>query len=84
MNTEDNQSNVAQLMLTIDLQNQAAQRMFSAPAMTASHAYINARMERIALMAQERREQVGLAQAIKEACAALDALCAEIERERVP
>ncbi len=83
MNTEDNKTVVAQLMLTIDLQNQAAQRMFTAPAMTASHVYINARMEGIALMAQKRRQQVGVEQAIKEVCTALDALCEEIGGEKL-
>lgn len=77
------QSNVAQLMQTIDLQNQAAQRMFTAPAMTAAHAYINARIERIAIMAQERKQQVGLAQTVQEVCAALDALCEEMRGEQL-
>jgi DNA-binding MurR/RpiR family transcriptional regulator len=74
-------SRVAYLRHTIDLQNQAAQHGLTGLAITAPHEYITARMERIALMVQAHKEQVGEEQAIREAAQALEALCDALAKE---
>lgn len=77
--TQTNQSEVANLMHTIDLQNQAAQYALTAPALgTARHTFINARLEHIATIHQQRKSEVGWEQATSETCAAIDALCDEV------
>lgn len=71
-------SELALYLQGIELQNEAAQRGLTGMAITSSHAYINARMERIAIMAQQRAEHIGDVAAAEEACAAMDALHSEI------
>ena len=62
-NYENTQSEVARLLQSIDEQYQAAQRMFTDPAITAPHAFITARQEQIANYVEQLREQVGDQQA---------------------
>jgi N-methylhydantoinase A/oxoprolinase/acetone carboxylase beta subunit len=74
----EGKSELARCLQEIDRQYEAAQRGLTGVAITALHAYINARMERIALFAQQRSEQIGDLAAGKEACEAMEALHNEI------
>lgn len=71
-------SEVAQFRQQQALQDEAALLALTGFAYTASHAYINARMEHIALRLQQRWRQIGTSHAIQEACIALDALSEEM------
>lgn len=69
---------VAQVMQEIELQNEAAQRGLTGIAITSRHAFIIARMERIARIALERRKEVSNEQVVKEVDEAVDAIKAEL------
>lgn len=76
----EGKSELARCLQEIDRQNEAAERGLTGMAMTAQHAYINARMEHIAFIAQQRTQEIGAQAAGKEACEAMDALHEEIKK----
>jgi hypothetical protein len=78
---EPSRSEVAYFRTQQALQEEAAWLALGGLAYTAPHAYINARIERIASLMEERQQQVDQAQAIQEACAAMSALCEELSGE---
>jgi hypothetical protein len=62
---EESKSEVARLMRSIELEYEAAKRGFEGPAITARHAFINARMERISDCHEELKQHVGEDKAIQ-------------------
>jgi hypothetical protein len=76
---EDNLSEVARLRARIEAEEQSMQLMRSGLMYgTAYHAFITARMERIAAGLAERKDEVGRDQAVREAWAAMDTFAEEV------
>jgi|GEM_PF-2364979 hypothetical protein len=78
---EPSKSEVAYFRTQQALQEEATWLALSGLAYTTPHAYINARIERIASLMEERQQQVGQDQAIQEAWMAMSALCEELSGE---
>ena len=65
VNDVDNHSEVARLMQQISLEYEAAQRGLTGSAITANHAFITARMERVSQHYEALKLVVGEREAIK-------------------